>query len=502
VSARPDMVPFTRLERRAFAVTSLLGLWLVLAMPIFAQEAYYWCYAQHPDLSYFDHPPLIAWMILVGGKLCGDGALGIRLLTWGAGLAAAAAGRALLVDFGVNERGRTLWIWAGLAVPALATTRFLATPDSPLCLFWLLAILSLWRARQGGARSWLLAGVAAGAALLGKYTAAFLAVGGVLVLLLDPAMRRQLRTPWPYAAVVTAGVVFAPVVLWNVRNDFESFRFQTSDRYAKAELDLGGFFEVLGQQIGMFHPGLVLLLPLGLGFWFARSRERDPRAIWIAAFGLPLPAYLLVNALWMTVKVNWFTPAYAVLVIGGVAWWSERGASQATERRALWTGRALGATLVLLALGPLMVLLPAGRGSSWVGWDRIAERAAEVAAGVDATDQEQGNVFLFGSDYKDAAQLQHSLAESVADGDRWPVLAQNVYGERALQFEHWDAPAGHVGEDAVFVLAHPERRAEAALARVRPHFDSVESAGRVSVTRFGYEVMTAELFLCRAFRGP
>ncbi|MDA0932446.1 MAG: glycosyltransferase family 39 protein [Planctomycetota bacterium] len=496
------MVPYTRSERTAFAVTGLLGLWLVLAMPIFAQEAYYWCYSQHPDLSYFDHPPLIAWMILVGGKLAGDGALGIRLVTWAAGLAAAGAGRSLLVDFGIGEKGRALWLWAGLAVPALATTRFLATPDSPLTLFWLLSILALWRARQGSAIAWCMAGVFAGAALLGKYTAAFLAIGGVLVLLLDPAMRRQLLTPWPYLAVVTAGVVFSPVVLWNFRNDFESFRFQTSDRYAKAELDLGGFFEVVGQQFGMFNPALVLLLPLGLGYWLTRAKERDPRAVWIAAFGLPLPAYLLVNALWMTVKVNWFTPAYAVLVLGGVAWWAERGASRLGDRRARWTGRTLGAVIVLLACGPALVLLPAGRGSSWVGWDRIAVRAAEVAASVDAMDQEQGNVFLFGSDYKDAAQLQHALVESAADGDRWPVLAQNVYGERALQFEHWDAPAGHVGEDAVFVLAHPDRRAKAALARVRPHFESVESAGRVSVTRFGYEVMTAEVFLCRSFRGP
>ncbi|MEY2981335.1 MAG: glycosyltransferase family 39 protein [Planctomycetota bacterium] len=500
------MVPYSSPERRAFVVTSLLSLWLVLAMPIFAQEAYYWCYAQHPDLSYFDHPPLIAWMILVGSTLFGDGALGIRFVTFCAGLAAVAAGRALLVEFGVGDKARALWIWATLAVPALATTRFLATPDSPLCLFWLLAIVALWRARQGRALWWCLAGIAAGAALLGKYTAAFLAVGGVMVLLLDPRMRRQLRTPWPYAAVVVAALVFLPVVLWNVRNEFESFRFQTSDRYAKAELDLGGFFEVVGQQFGMFHPALVLLLPLGLGYWWARGRERDPRAIWIAAFGLPLPTYLLVNALWMTVKVNWFTPAYAVLVLGGVVWWSERGAGEASARRVLWTGRALATAVVLLALGPAMVLLPAGRGSSWVGWDRIADRAARVAAAADAVDGKPGNVFLFGSDYKDAAQLQHALAETTledgGDAARWPVMAQNVYGERALQFEHWDAPAGHLGEDAVFVLAHPERRAAAALERVRPHFDAVESAGRVSIERFGFEVMTAELFLCRSFRGP
>ena len=32
------------------------------------EEAYYWNYAQHLDIGYLDHPPMVAWMIWVADK--------------------------------------------------------------------------------------------------------------------------------------------------------------------------------------------------------------------------------------------------------------------------------------------------------------------------------------------------------------------------------------------------------------------------------------------------
>ena len=63
------MSPADRSERRLLLLSALLGVWQVTTLPLFAQEAYYWCYAQHPALSYFDHPPMVAWMIWLGTQL-------------------------------------------------------------------------------------------------------------------------------------------------------------------------------------------------------------------------------------------------------------------------------------------------------------------------------------------------------------------------------------------------------------------------------------------------
>ena len=55
-----------------FWITGGVSLWLCVTMPVFSQEAYYWTYAQHPDLAYFDHPPMMAWLIWLGTAVFGE----------------------------------------------------------------------------------------------------------------------------------------------------------------------------------------------------------------------------------------------------------------------------------------------------------------------------------------------------------------------------------------------------------------------------------------------
>ncbi|MDP1934501.1 MAG: glycosyltransferase, partial [Nitrosomonas sp.] len=42
-------------------------------------EAYYWQYAQHMDLSFYDHPPMVAWLIWFGTALLGHNEFGVRI---------------------------------------------------------------------------------------------------------------------------------------------------------------------------------------------------------------------------------------------------------------------------------------------------------------------------------------------------------------------------------------------------------------------------------------
>ena len=64
----------------------LLLAWLVINLLQAAftglahDEAYYWVWAQHLDWGYFEHPPMVAVFIWLGGLLF-DNELGVRLLT-------------------------------------------------------------------------------------------------------------------------------------------------------------------------------------------------------------------------------------------------------------------------------------------------------------------------------------------------------------------------------------------------------------------------------------
>src|ERR1051325_615393 len=69
-------------HRRLIQATALLFCLRFLAaflIDLAPQEAYYWNYAKHPALSYFDHPPMIAWVISAGQFLLGKSALSVRL---------------------------------------------------------------------------------------------------------------------------------------------------------------------------------------------------------------------------------------------------------------------------------------------------------------------------------------------------------------------------------------------------------------------------------------
>lgn len=474
-------------------------------MPVFAQEAYYWTYSQHPDLSYYDHPPMVAWMIWMGTGLLGNGAIGIRLLTLLCGIATMGIGLALLRSFGVARQVRGFWLLCAACSPALITTRFLANPDPPLCLFWMASVAALWRARDGALRWWILAGICAGLALLGKYSAAFLAVGGIATLACDPAMRRQLLRPGPWIAVLVAAVVFLPVVLWNVQNDFESFRFQTSNRFQQATFHPAWLLDFLGAQFGMLHPAVALILPFAVAWLARRAAVRDMRALWICAFGLPLPLFFLCNAPWMHVKPNWPTPGWLLLSMGVAIWFSETKFADARPRLARAARFTLLAAMPVALLAPLLVAWPQHRGSSWTGWSEIAACADRWARRIDAEDGSEGNVFLFASDYKDSAQLTLALRQnddaSGASQAPMPVLAQNVLGRPALQFDHWENPSIHVGQSAVFVLPRAERRM-AVLEPVRERFGSTERVDHVDIERLGVHVFDADIFVCRDYKGP
>ncbi|MCI0655426.1 MAG: hypothetical protein L0Y39_13290 [Methylococcaceae bacterium] len=45
------------------AVTLALRVAAMIWMTLVPEEAYYWMYSQHPGRCYFDHPPMIAWLI-------------------------------------------------------------------------------------------------------------------------------------------------------------------------------------------------------------------------------------------------------------------------------------------------------------------------------------------------------------------------------------------------------------------------------------------------------
>ena len=67
----------------ALLILALVGLRLVAAAftPITFDEAYYWMWSKSLAGGYYDHPPMVAYVIRAGTMIAGDTELGVRLVS-------------------------------------------------------------------------------------------------------------------------------------------------------------------------------------------------------------------------------------------------------------------------------------------------------------------------------------------------------------------------------------------------------------------------------------
>jgi len=290
-------------------LTALLGLTvlrLILAatLPLAPDEAYYWLWSQHLQAGYFDHPPMVAVFIRIGTAAFGPTPLGIRLLS----PLAAAAGSLLLwraaEDF-CPDRHAGL-IAAGLfnATIIAGVGAILITPDTPLLLFWTAALAGIGRLlATRDPRWWLAIGAAAGLALLSKYTAALLLAGIGLWLLTTKAGRGALRTPWPWAGLALALIIFAPNIAWNHAHGWISY-FKQGGRVTRTDpaRSLQFLAELIFGQIGLVTPICCGLMAAGI---WRLGRARNAVAALLLWLTLLPAAIFLENTLAERVQANW-----------------------------------------------------------------------------------------------------------------------------------------------------------------------------------------------------
>ncbi len=510
--ARRPAVPIAPAAALAAAAGfALLRLVLAPTFELLPQSAYYFtAYAEHPALSYYDHPPMIGYLLRAGAELFGRTSFGVHFTLWlttvGTQVAFFWVARRYLDQEGGRERGAfALTLFASTTMVSLLS--FVAVPDVPLLLFWTLAVGALDRALLGAAPgeegagpapprpgAWTVAGLAMGLALLSKYTALYLQGGLVLFLLLSRRHRRLLATPWPYVSLALAHLVCLPVYLWNARHGFASFLFQSTGRAAEIRFDPGDLVGFLAGQAVVLLP--VLFAAFLVAAWReVRRRLRpgggapEPKTLLLLCLSLPLFATCVGLSPFAWVKMNWAMPAY----VAGVLL-----AARAVGRRA-WRWHLATAVVVHLLLAVELVafpLLPSNE-EAWFGWDELAARAEARAAA-------HPGAFVFaGDNYRTTAELRfygprHGLTRA---------YGMDVIGWNALGYEYLGEDlATLAGRDAIFLrseaLAGPSAETGRYLAQARRYFARVREVEPIEIHRHGRVVRRFRVFFCTAYRGP
>jgi 4-amino-4-deoxy-L-arabinose transferase-like glycosyltransferase len=319
------------------AVAVLIALRGIMAglLPLSGDEAYYLLWSHHLAAGYYDHPPVIAFLIRTGVFVFGENPFGIRaagillslFTTWFIWQAAALI---------LKDERKAAFAALFFNLTLMANVELLAaTPDLPsittvAAFLWCLA--KAQATRDG--RWWLLAGLAAGLSLLSKYSALFAGLGALVWLLADPRARVWLKTPWPWAGGAVAVLVFTPHLLWQAQNEWMTFAFHFG-RVGAGNPTIRYVIEFAAAQLGLATP---LILVLGaIGFWQARRRG-DDRFLLFVMIAVAL-VYFLQHALRDRVQGNWPAFLYPALTIL---------AADAASRSKAWLARGAAPLAALM----------------------------------------------------------------------------------------------------------------------------------------------------------
>src|SRR3954468_9032206 len=301
----------------ALVILALVGLRLVAAAftPITFDEAYYWMWSQNLAGGYYDHPPMVAYVIRAGTMIAGDTELGVRLVSILLALPMSyAIYRSAAILFGGARVAATSAILLNVTMMASVGT-LIVTPDAPLLVDSSFVLFFLAKVLETGRGAWWLAvGVAVGAALLSKYTALFFGPAILIWLAAVPKLRRWLRSPWPYLGGIVAFAIFSPVILWNADHHWVSFVKQIGR--ARIEDFRPAFIaELVPTQVGFATPLVFILGAMGFHAMIWRNAGAFPARALVNSMFWTIVAYFVWHSLHVRVEANWFAPVYPAFAI-------------------------------------------------------------------------------------------------------------------------------------------------------------------------------------------
>ena len=448
----------------AVVVYAVLLRLLYLGVPeLLFEEAYYWNYAQHPDIGYLDHPLMVAWIIRLFVALMGNIEFAVRAGAFLCWMITAWFSYRLTRDLlGPSAAYRALALVAVL--PVYFFFGLFMSPDAPLAACWAAALYYTNRiVAKDDARAWLWLGAAIGLGMISKYTMALLAGAIVLFVLLDRPSRKWLARPEPYVGALIALVLFSPVIIWNWQQDWASFSFQSQDRLAsKFSFSLPRF---AGNVIGLLTPtgvlSVVALVVCRKELAASLGRSRVLLA-WLAFF--PIAIFAAISVARVS-KLNWTGPAWLGLV-PLMALLVTPGIEAEVPRLMAWCRRAwpptIVACLILYAaglqwLGPGLPGVPYPHNMHLIGWrdfgrdiEVLAQRLARetgqeiLVVGMDRNRIASGLAF-YRTQYLDSTGQGNGL------GPASQTASEHLFGSIGLMYARWFPAAAQNGRTMLLV---------------------------------------------------
>ncbi|MCX7940633.1 MAG: glycosyltransferase family 39 protein, partial [Endomicrobia bacterium] len=468
---------FTSLIR--FVIAGLFGLT--------DDEAHYWQYAQHPEFSYYDHPPMVGYIIYLSTKILGNNIYGVRLP------AIFCFSLAVIYFYRlVKELFNTkVAYWSSLlfqVIPIGFAGSIVTIPDAPLSMFWMIYMFYFYKFLITEDTLVLyLAGLILGLAALSKYTALLLFVSSIIIMFSDYKLRKYFLRKDFYVFCLISFAISSPVFLWNIAHDFASFKYQlfrgfNGQKYPSISL----FISNLSYQAAYISPVVFLLVWYSI-FRFLKNIN-EMRYRYLLYFSLPGLILFNIFAFKTTVLPHWPAISYFVLLPLLVCLNTNKIAYFLSLISA---GVMTLAVTIVTLFGLIKIpehLVDADTPDKLYGWEVAAKETKRLMKQYSAS-------FLITSKYYTAGQLRFALAKYCKDD----IPKIYCLDEEINQYDFWYKDLDkYNGKDAIFIIEGRHKDAKKVL-NVLP-FEGVKPVSVVTFRKSKWwPKRIFEFYICEKF---
>ena len=439
------------------------------------EEAQYWDWSRHLDLSYYSKPPMVAYLNFLTTKLLGNTELAVRITPMILSFVLS-----ILTYIFVKRIFDTKVALVCATLPQLTVgysiNSLLMTTDAPFVFFWSLSVMAIYIAFERHEKKlWILVGILSGLAFLSKYPAVFLLP--ITLFYMAIFKRDMLKSPSPYLSLIPAFILSLPVFIWNYQHGFVSFK-HVSSLASKSDslINPSGVIEFLGGQALLLSilPFLVLLYA-----WLKSLKDR--KLVFFTFYSLPVFLFFLILSFHKRVEANWAGFAYfsGFILI-----------SYFLSRSFLLIPSYLLSSVLfiflhftpLFDLFKITSLLPPERDPTkfLVGWKELGRKVSQLYT---------GSEMIFSPQY----QVSAELAFYVKGNPR--TYCVNL-GRRMNQYDLWkEGMKNYIGKSAIFVSVAPAEE------KVLSAFGGIIKEETYKVIWRGKEVRTFYIYKLKDYRG-
>ncbi len=405
------------------------------------EEAQYWLWSKHLDISYYSKPPLIAYMNALSTAIFGDTEFGVRINAVILGFLTSLLTYFFAKDIfkeGYFSNNKDLEMFAFFSVIFIHGTvgfnlaSILFLTDTPLLFFYTLTLFFLWKSiNKGRLYYWILTGISAGLGFLSKYSVVLIVPPALIFLFL---FKREIFKNIGFYLSLFIGTLFTiPVLLWNYQHNWVSFKHVSNLEGSNIHSitlskSINYLLTYLGGQILIIS---LFLFPFVLYTIVKFIKDRKKKEVfYLAIFPIFVFLIFLYIALKKKVYANW--PAFAYISIFILTAFYIYKRKLFKWFYPLFTLSIF--SLILLFYTPLIDkigltrLLPPKRDPTkrLVGWEVVGKRASELIKRFKLK-----NYFVFSETYQISSEMAFYIKPTPK------VFCINI-GRRMNQFDLWE----------------------------------------------------------------